>query len=197
MMKRTLLQLHLYFGLSCAVYLIIFGLSSLNMNHHFGWMQPVNSEKHWEAGVTVPEIDDNGQLAQALRDSLGLMGWAPPWRFRMQPDTIRFAVVHLGKEYKISVVKDDGKVDVTEVTKGFWPTLNSLHFLGESIPRGPWLLNSWQYYQDMTVLFIMFSIVSGVYLWAKRPTERKIGLSLLFGVTGLSVLFMSYLWLVG
>jgi len=44
---------------------------------------------------------------------------------------------------------------------------------------------------------MVIGIISGVYFWGKRPEERKIGLSLLFGITGLSVLFMAYLWLVG
>ncbi len=45
-MRTLLLQIHLYAGLLCSSYLVIFGISSLNYNHHFG--EAISGdESHW------------------------------------------------------------------------------------------------------------------------------------------------------
>lgn len=196
-MKKILLQLHLYGGLACAAYLVVFGLSSLNFNHHFGWMEATNAETRWERQITLPDIAEQQPLAEAIRDSLDLFGWTPPWNLRMDADTFHCRVVRMGKEYHLRVANATGSVQVKEITKGFWPTFNGLHFLGEHIPNAPWLVSSFPYYQDFTVFVILFSVVSGVWLWSRKKSERKTGLWLIFGLTGVSLLFMVYLWLVG
>ena len=194
-MKKILLQLHLYFGLACAVYLLAFGTSSLNFNHHFSWMESDGWEEHWEREIAIPEMEDNQKLAEAIRDSLELMGWAPWWHLQRTEAQFNFRVTHFGKEFFITT--QNNLVKVREVTKGFWSVFNSLHFLGESIPRANGLLNSFQYYQDFVVFFIIFSIISGIYLWSRRKSERKIGWILIGGVSGFSTLLMLYVWLIG
>ena len=71
--RKILLKIHLYGGLLVFPYLIIFGLSSLNFNHHFGFME---EKQEWEAQPTrtfsLQETDDNQVLAEAIMDSLGL-----------------------------------------------------------------------------------------------------------------------------
>ncbi len=37
-MRQWILRIHLYGGLLCAPYLIIFGFSSLHFNHHFAFV---------------------------------------------------------------------------------------------------------------------------------------------------------------
>lgn len=39
-MRNLILQIHLYGGLICASYLILFGVSSLNYNHHPAFTEP-------------------------------------------------------------------------------------------------------------------------------------------------------------
>lgn len=198
MMKNILLQLHLYAGLAIAGYLVVFGVSSLNFNHHFGWMEPVNSETQWEKTIQIPSIEDPRAQTEAIRDSLKLFGWPPIWRFHRAGDTINFQIVRMGKEYNLTAFQPSGRVEVQEITRGFWPTFNSLHFLGGNIPGNtPWLIQSWRHYQNLSVFVILFSIVTGIYLWSFKRAERRIGWWLIGSVSGFSLLLMFYLWLVG
>jgi len=196
-MKKFLLQLHVYGGLFCAIQLLIFGISSLNMNHHFSFMQAHTAAVHWEKTISLPDIESPQPLAEAVRDSLGLFGWTPPWNFFQEADTFRFKVVHFGKEYQLQLLKSAGVVSVSETQKGFWPTFNSLHFLSENVPNAPWPINSWQYFQNFTVFFLFYSLCSGIYFWSRKKSERKIGITLLVLGTAGSLFYMMYLWLVG
>lgn len=196
-MRKVLLQLHMYLGLGCAFYLVIFGVSSINMNHHFEWMDETNTKTTWSTTIKYPELKENQAISEAIRDSLGLMGWTPYWDHEMKEDYFKFSILHYGKEYYVTATKATGKIEVEEVSKGFWWTFNSLHFLGETIPKAHWLINGWQYYQFVTVLVVLFSIISGMYFWFSKKRERKIGMLVLGGGSLFSIGLMLYIWLVG
>lgn len=194
-MRKLFLKLHLYAGLLCFPYFIIFGISSLHINHAFPFMKPAESMRQWQRDVPIRELDDNQQLAETIRDSLGLMGWAPWWEQNRQADAYNFQVTHPGKQYRIRAYLQENRVVVEEQSKGFWPVLNALHFVGESIPGAPVPINSWQYYQDFCVFVLVFSILSGVYLFVKRRQETWTGLLILGGCTFVSLLLMVGVWL--
>jgi hypothetical protein len=84
-MRKWLLNIHLYGGLICAPYLIIFGFSSLHFNHHFGFAEAELKSIEWQAPLnTQPDKDDNA-MAEAVRNDLGLMGWTLPWKMKREP----------------------------------------------------------------------------------------------------------------
>lgn len=105
-MRAILLKLHLYAGLLCSSYLILFGISSLNFNHHFG--RPAALKVERQRGLNaLPAIIDDHRLAEALRDTLGLVGWTLPWETRRSETAdslyFYFAVNRPGKEYRVQV----------------------------------------------------------------------------------------------
>ena len=78
--RKLLLRIHLYSGLVCFWYLIILGTSSLNFNHHFSFMENNNDSSVWSTSIQSPgQRHDDLHLSEALRDSLGLIGWQHPW----------------------------------------------------------------------------------------------------------------------
>ena len=114
-MRPILLKIHLYAGLLCSSYLIIFGISSLNFNHHFGRPGKIKGERQTSLPA-LPAQEDDQRLADALRDTLGLVGWSLPWETHRSetPDSLYFhlAVSRPGKEYRVRVQspKDLGPV---------------------------------------------------------------------------------------
>lgn len=106
-MRTVLLKIHLYAGLLCSSYLILFGISSLNFNHHFGKPTTLKNERQRSLG-TLPAITDDQRLAEALRDTLGLVGWTLPWETRRSETAdslyFHFAVARPGKEYSVTVL---------------------------------------------------------------------------------------------
>ena len=190
-MRTLLLKIHIYAGLLCSSYLLIFGLSSLNYNHHFG--QPAETEVTWERSLKLRNMADNGAFSAAVRDSLGLIGWTIPWRtHRDDRGNLHFGLNRPGKKYTIHVLLDEGRVRVEETRTGFWSVVNSLHALMR-LPSSPYM-SLWGVYTDVCTVVVLFSAASGVYLWTRRRQERLIGWILLGAGSGTSLLFMLYVW---
>ena len=74
-MRKWILRIHLYGGLLCSSYLILFGISSLLFNHEPKFAKPREQKVTWERAVSPGKCADNA--ARAVRDELGLNGWRP------------------------------------------------------------------------------------------------------------------------
>ena len=196
--KKILLKTHLYGGLLFFPYLIIFGLSSLHINHRFGFMEE-NQEwvKLEDESFLLEKTDDDQQLALAIRDSLDYMGWCPPWRQERYDGSFDFRVTNFGAEYKINLDESTNNITISRRAKGLGHVVHSLHFLGENIPNATGIINSWRQYQNFTVFFILLASITGIILFLKRKNERVVGISIASGSFVLSILFMLYIWLAG
>jgi hypothetical protein len=84
-MRTILLKLHIYAGLLCSSYLVIFAISSLNYNHNFG--RPKHEKVTWERSLKLGDIENDMALSEAVRDALGLIGWPLPWETRLVSTT--------------------------------------------------------------------------------------------------------------
>jgi hypothetical protein len=67
-MRKWMLRLHLYLGLVCSGYLIVFGVSSLNFNHPFEFTKPGTEKVTWERTIPLPVVSsDNTAESEAVR----------------------------------------------------------------------------------------------------------------------------------
>jgi hypothetical protein len=175
---------------------LIFGFSSLHFNHGFSFAEPQAVESAWERAIPLRAFDDNLKAAEAIRDDLGLMGWPLPWRMNRDPQgNLHFDMECPGKSYTIHVFTAENRVRVEERRKGFWPVVNSLHAIMD-LP-GSSFVRWWGYYTEFCVWAVVFSAVSGVYLWAQSRRERQAGVWVLGLAVGGSFLFMAYVILWG
>lgn len=185
-MRKWLLNFHLYGGLLCAPYLILFGFSSLHFNHHFRFIDhPAETPPHaWEAPLKVSALEDNDSMAESVRDSLGLMGWTLPWKTKRDAaGDLTFDLERPGKSYTVQTQLRNGSARVEERSKGFWQVINSLHAMG-AVPNSRFS-KWWGGYTEVCTAFVLFAAVSGIYLWVNSKRERRIGLAAL----ALAVLF--------
>lgn len=243
-MRTILLKIHLYAGLLCSSYLILFGISSLNFNHHFGQSRALKIER--QRGMqALPSLADDQRLAEALRDTLGLAGWTLPWETSRSETAdslyFRFAVARPGREYTVRVqspkevtpIADDDtplppkkspppaaakkeapapagpqiavpplvepahRIIVEETSTGLWPIIGALHGWSGDLPHRSTFMRYWSIYTEVCVWVVLFSLGSGVYLWAAKPAERLIGLILLGAGAGGGLLFMLAIWIWG
>jgi hypothetical protein len=189
-MRKWMLNIHLYGGLLCAPYLIIFGLSSLQFNHHFSFMTSKSEPVKWESPLELESMTNKDAMAESVRDSLGLMGWPLPWQTKRDADgDLEFNMERPGMSYSIHTDLKQHRARIESRSKGFWQVFNSLHALG-SVPNSrftPW----WAWYTELCTAFVLFAAVSGIYLWINSKRERRIGMiSLLAGLaasTGLMI----------
>jgi hypothetical protein len=190
-MRFWILKIHLYGGLLCSAYLIIFGFTSLHFNHQFQFAKPVESKVTWQRALTLPLAEDNLKAAESVRDELGLMGWPLPWTMnRDSQGDLRFNLERPGKSYTIQVLVKENRVEVEETQKGFWPVLNSLHAL-MSVPNAPFA-RMWGWFTELCTWVVLFAAASGVYLWACSRRERWVGVSIFVGATTAALALILY-----
>lgn len=190
-MRSFLLKVHIYAGLLCSSYLLLFGISSLNYNHNFG--KPRNEKVAWERSLKLADMDNDTALSESVRDALGLVGWALPWETRRDKDgNLRFGLSRPGKHYTIKVIFAEQRVRVEETRRGFWPVVDSLH--GKMGVPASRFMSLWGVYTELCTWVVLFSAASGLYLWTRRQKERFIGWILLGCGSGTSLLVMVYVW---
>jgi hypothetical protein len=173
-MRKWILNLHLYGGLICAPYLIIFGFSSLHFNHHFSFVNPPSKPIEWQAPLTVPSESDPLVMGRSVRDSLGLIGWPIPQRSKRDAaGDWEIAIERPGKSYIIHTSFSEHRVRVEERHKGVWQVINSLHALPD-VPNSRYAF-LWGFYTEVCTWFVFLAAVSGIYLWANSRRERRAG----------------------
>ena len=195
--RKIFLNLHLYAGLLCAPYLVIYGVSSLNFNHQFKFAQPTEQKSSWETSLPkVPVGATHQETADRTRDALGMMGWAPYWELRPgENGDLHFAVEHPGRSYKVHLQASERKAVVEERPKGCWSVLNSLHGLTE-VPNSR-LSQFWGFYTRSSTWVIIFIALSGVWLWTNSKRERKTGTVMILSALATSIVFMALVVLKG
>ncbi len=195
-MYRFIHRLHLYLGLLCAPYLVAFGLSSLHFNHHFSLLEPRETTVQWERRVSLPALEDHEQLALALRDSLGLMGWPLPWDIReLEDGRLLVPLVRPGKRYNLSLDRASGLVSAEEIRLGPGPIVGHMHAIGPVPNSG--FSRLWPWYTDICTFFTLFAVASGIWFWHRRKQHRRLGWLLLAGAGGGSLLLMLFVYFRG
>lgn len=189
-MRKWILRLHLYGGLLCSSYLLIFGISSLLYNHRPAFAEPGDKAITWERNVTPAKWADNSAEAKAVHDQLGLIGWAYN-EHREKNGDLRFTASRPGKTYLIRVSKGGREAIVTETRTGVWQVVRGLHGL-EALPNSRFM-NIWGWYTELCTFVVLFAAISGVYLWWGRSARPVVGWSVLGTAVALSLVLMIYI----
>ncbi|MCC7146061.1 MAG: hypothetical protein IT443_06410 [Phycisphaeraceae bacterium] len=199
-MRKWILNLHLYLGLLCSPYLLIYGLSSLNFNHPLAFTQPSDRiASTWTREIEYPRVESKSRenIAKATYEQLGLFGWVHPWSIQRDAEgNLHFTASRPGKEYAIDARYRQGHAEIAEKHTGLWTIIRNLHGLGEAVPGTRWL-STWNYFTEVTNWVVLFSAATGVYLWTYRRHERAIGWIMLLGAGALSLGMMMYVTLHG
>ena len=196
-MKKFFSWSHTYAGFLFFPLLIIFGLSAIHINHKMSIMKPRQQWTESQAQINIVNLTDNQALAEAIRDSLGLMGYCPYWTHNRNEERFRFNIMHNGAEYRIDAALKTGIVKINRRGNGFGSVLNTLHFFNHDLPRGSWIINSWQYYKNLCVFYIILAIISGIYFFIRSKTGLVPGIIVMSSALIFSTLLMVYIWLIG
>jgi hypothetical protein len=213
MLRKIILNLHIYGGLLCFGYLIVFGISSLNFNHPFEFTRAKKAPITWERSVTLPDlprvtddmtseqrVDAKAEANHAVRQALGLFGhqrpWQQSWWDAKDPNHYHASLVRPGAEYEVDVHLDRNLAIVAETRTSAWSVIGALHGFHGAMP-GSTFASSWAWYTELCTFVVLFAGVSGVYLWTARQNERRFGFVLLGGAAAGSLALMLYLTLHG
>ena len=187
-MRKLLLDIHLYLGLFCAGYFIIFGVSSIGYNHR--WKGKPETSR-WEQAVTAPVGLGRNSLAAAVRDSLGVFGQVVGWTLKETDLGIDFRVTRPGRLYKIRYNEGAGHAKVEQSTENLFDLISTLHYT-RTVPGSFWG-STWGIYAWLSLLALLYAIFVGIYFWWTRVPERRVGFWLLGVGSGGSLLLILYM----
>lgn len=197
-LRKWMLKIHIYGGLLCFWYLLIFAVSGLQFQHHFEFMKPkLSNEEAWEKKLSVPESENVSDFAISIQNELNLAGWHLPWEtYRDNSGIFHTQIQNPKAQYLITYEPLSSTVKIIKKEKGFWVLINSLHGFSGKMPNAP-LLVFWKIFTYICLFVVMFSIFSGIWLWVIRSPDKLIGLLTVSGIIVLSLSLMIFIYLNG
>ncbi len=189
MVKYPLLRsIHLFAGAGSAAFLLMYGLSAVQMAHN-SWFR-MRPSVHEDRIRLSPRIADARQLARELMDRgvvRGEIQQAATTPFRSTVRIVRPGIVH-----DVSYDAANGIATVKTSIAGFMGMLNRLHHAA-GLYHGFPPLNAWGWAVAMVSVALIGLGVTGVWMWWLRRQDRIIGLVLLganlaFSITVLALI---------
>ncbi len=184
--RRWLFHTHLYLGLACAPYLVIYGVSSLAFNH--GWGEPTDAiaeaaqpTERWTVSLEAiarPPM----QRARSARAQLEIAGALQGWTVRAREDgSLSFRVARPGKRYDITIDKSGRTAEIQATRSGWLGVVRELHGL-HTLPHslwGPLWASSWTVYTHLSLVAVSVSLATGSLLFWRTRRDRTLGLTAL------------------
>lgn len=172
--RRQLLGWHLYLGLLCAPYFILYGVSAIAFNHH---LQGDPIVTNWERTLAAaPEATHDLAAANSVRDELGLGGPTLPWTVRRATDkSLVFRVARPGRKYDVAVSPNGDLARVRETDRGWIGVVRELHG-ATATPGIPWM-RVWGLYTDASIVALFVALATGFFLWWPRRQQRVLGIA--------------------
>ena len=174
-MYRYLRNTHLFTGLFCCLFLLMYGVSSVQMAHN-RWF---NLRPQVTEAAYAVHGDNPRAVAMELMSDRGLRGELAQVR------GASFRIVRPGTVYEVEYAGGTAKVRTN--VAGFMGMLNRIHHVG-----GLWheytLTNVWAFFVAVVSVGLLILGGTGIYLWFKIHAERVVGVVLLviglgFGLT--------------
>jgi hypothetical protein len=185
-------KLHNYLGLYLLLFLWLFSVSGLVLNHS-NW----SAARFWDArqeaaaerSIRAPVAGGDVAMAVELMRQLGIVGEIGETKRHADGTRFEFQVVKPGRVFRVEARLDSARARVTEIRLNAWGVLDALHKLtgvrmDQPAQTRDWVLTRiWSLAMDALALGLVVLVASGVYLWYRRPATRRPGLvALLAGV---------------
>lgn len=180
-MDRTMRALHLYTGVFLAPWMLVYATSALCLNHN-AWVREhlESAPPRWEVVREVPFAPSDAfpveptDQARAILQELDLDG---PHHIVGKPTPQQLLIFRAcGKgNYRITWRRQPSTL-VVEQQQPF-SALRLMHYLhfrgGYGQPYAAVIV--WAAIVDAVAVCLWLWVISGIYLWARRPNQRKLG----------------------
>ena len=185
-MYRYLCNTHLFLGLFCCLFLLMYGVSSVQMAHNTWFsMRPRVAETDF---TLTARSSDARVVARELIDRFGVRGELGPARF-VTPARMSFNLTRPGTVYQVDYAPASGDTRVRDNHAGFIGMLNRLHHVN-GLWHDYWLVNVWGAFVSIVSAALIIIAITGIYLWFKIHQERLVGVVLLVVSLGYSLTIM-------
>jgi hypothetical protein len=177
-------KLHNYLGLYLLLFLWLFSVSGLVLNHSTWsaaqfWKQ--RRETKNDRVIAVPAPTGDVAIASDLMRQLGIVGEIGETK-RDSHGGFEFQVVRPGVIWRVQARLDSARAVVTETRLNKWGAMDALHKLtgvrmGAPAIQRDWLLTRlWSLAMDAVALGLIVLVLSGIYLWWRLTEKRAAGI---------------------
>lgn len=189
-------KLHIHIGLLLLLFIWLFSLSGLLLNHHWEfasfWEQ--REQKESVTQITLPVQLDSAALLHTVMEDLGISGEVTNVRYAADALDFRVGSPGFGRELHVDVAT--GSVTEKEYELNVWGKIRTLHtFNGVDKNKikkeANWYVTVvWKFAMDAIAVALIFLCVSSWVMWYKIRKEYK------WSVTVLAIGFLSSIYFV-
>jgi hypothetical protein len=178
---KFLRNTHLLIGLFSFLFLMMYGVSSVQMSHN-SWFKMKPGVTESQVALT-PGIADARDVARQLMDRGLVRGELA------QVQASSFRILRPGTVHEVNYSPQTGEAKIRTSVAGLMGMLNRIHHVA-----GLWheytLTNVWAVFVAITSILLVTLALTGIYLWFKIHTERVIGAILLAVSLGFSLMLI-------
>lgn len=197
-------KIHIYLGLYFLVFLWLFAVSGLLLNHgwRFAEFWPQRQESKREQPVALPGSGTDLQRAQEMMRQLGLAGEIEWTAARPVPERFDFRVQRPGKTVDVRIDVATQRATVQEISVNGWGALRMLHTFTGTRANAPtaqmdwWLTKLWSFSMDAVAVGLGLLVFTSVVLAVQRR-EKWVGsaVALALGVVVCGFFVFGLRWL--
>lgn len=174
-------KFHIHIGLFLLLFIWLFSLSGLLLNHHWEfasfWEQRKQSESVTD--MTLPAKFDSAALLHTVVEKLGISGEVTNVKF--SADAVDFRVTSPGKGREIHVDLAKGTVTQKQYVLNIWGKIRTLHTFNGVDKRNiekeaNWLVTSiWKFAMDGIAILLILLCGSSWVMWYKIRRDYRWG----------------------
>ena len=164
---------HLYAGLFLLPWVIMFGVSTIPINHPLP--EPVEWTRLGEHrfDVPVPDSAENLRpLGRQMMDAAGIEGGY--WVFRLNPRQVQVGHPDFLHPVRLNYFPQEQRLLVERRPFSLMPFLSGMHTRGGYDMGGFWD-SVWAVFVDIVSVGLILWIASGIYMWWGIPSTRRWG----------------------
>jgi hypothetical protein len=173
-------NIHIYLGLFMLLFIWLFGISGLLLNHHWEFASSWEKRKviSYEKMIAISSESEKHPLAQEIMDKLDLNGSIVNLRYSTDSVFLNFIVAKPGTRYDIQAGLNDGKILIQETKLDQWEVLRSLHKLRNPTQKEqgeryqPILAFIWSFSMDIVSVSLIVICLGGWYMWLQISGKR-------------------------
>jgi hypothetical protein len=175
-------KLHFYSGLFLIVFLWLFAVTGLLLNHpnwtfHESWRNRTETTFQLPIVAPAPALTSDLDQARDLMRQMSIEGEILWTTIRADNAPFVFQVRTPRHFYFISADIAHGHADIRHATVNAWGIAKILHTFTGSPSTDPrnrrdWILTAiWAYSMDFVAAGLIFMVMSSLYLWLKQPAK--------------------------
>lgn len=192
-------KLHMYVGLFLLLFIWLFSLSGLLLNHsqwEFASFWEEREEKEHKYKVNIPASADSAAVMASIMEQLDITGEVS--NVNISAKSLDFRVSKPGRIKNITVDLEAQNTTVKELKFNVWGIMRTLHTFNGMDSNNPqvranWVITHiWRFTMDLIAIGLIFLCISSWYMWYKTSKNLTTGL-LIFSAGVVSAVYLVFI----